>query len=280
MRLCDKCLRRYWRAKIDKNTGLQVKHKNGNLIYICLHCGAAQEEEQDTPTEQRLGANVLYFDIETSASIYRNYGPKVPSKYMRPDNLIAEWFILGWSASYVGQDKIFSAFVTPAEAKARDDSRIVRHIHDMMESAEIWAGHNVWKFDRRKLNTRFMKHGLSPVVGKKHLDTLKILRAEMDLESNTLDYACKWFGLKEKDKITNEDWIAAEQGHAPTIKRIKSYCDGDTRNGKALLEKVMPLFKKSPAWGALRAKGRTTGDYLKDLEDEIKELKQSMDMVK
>jgi len=272
MKICDVCFSRHWRAKLDSRNVI-VKHKNGNKLFICCKCGNVQEEEQLTPTENRLAANILYFDIETSASLYRNYGARVPTKYLRPDNLKAEWFMLGWSASLIGKDKIWSEFVTPKEAIARDDSRIVHHIHDMMESAEIWAGHNVVKFDRKKLNTRFMRHGLNPVVGKKHLDTLKILRAELDLESNTLDYACKWFGIDGKDKITNEDWMAAEDGDRKTLKKIQIYCDGDVRNGKALLGRLMPLFNKRPEWGALCATGKTPSDYLKDLQDEILELK-------
>jgi hypothetical protein len=103
MRICENCYRRHWRAKINKSTGLQVKHNNGNLVYVCIRCGHVQEED-DTPCipiPERIQANILYIDTENSTSIYENYGAKVPSKYLCYESLVAEWFMLGWSASYV-----------------------------------------------------------------------------------------------------------------------------------------------------------------------------------
>lgn len=163
MKICENCLRRHWRAKIDKKTGLQVKHKNGNLVYICVYCGTAQEEEVVTfTTWRRLETNILYIDTEISKSIYYNYGAKVPSKYLGVQNLIQEWYMIGWAASYVGNDNIWSQFVTSKQAVNCDDSAIVEKLHALMSATEIIAGHNIDGFDLKKCNTSFIKHGLPP----------------------------------------------------------------------------------------------------------------------
>lgn len=255
MRLCEKCLKRHWRAKINEATGLQVTHKNGNLIYICVNCEHVQEEEREfIEPAKRIQANILYIDTENSTSVYENYGAKVPTKYLSVSNLVHEWFMLGWCASYVGKDKVFTGFVSPTEARNRDDGGIAERLHGLMNAAEIIAGHNVDGFDIKKCNTVFMRHGLSPITGKKTIDTLKLARSKLSLESNKLDYVSQWLGFGGKDEITNQDWKDATAGNSKILKKIETYCKGDVLNGKNVLIEFLPLANKKFDFGAIRKK--------------------------
>jgi len=253
MRICENCYRRHWRAKLDKN-GIQIKHRNGNKVFVCVRCGNVQEEDDlpVIPVSQRIQANILYIDTENSTSIYENYGAKVPSKYLQYQNLVSEWFMLGWCASYVGNDKVWSGFVTPEEARNRTDAGIAQRLHDLMESAEIIAGHNVVGFDLKKCNTVFMRHGLSPIVNKKTIDTLKLARSKLSHESNSLDYLSQYYGFSGKDEITREDWRNGTAGDKKTLAKIEKYCTGDVINGKSILEKFLPLADKKYNFGALK----------------------------
>ncbi len=253
MRVCKGCLRRHWRAKIDKRTGLQVKHANGNLIYVCIFCGHVQEEAREfIPPEKRIQANILYIDTENSTSVYENYGAKVPSKYLSYQNLVHEWFMLGWSASYVGSDKVWTGFVTAQEAKDRDDGGIAKRLHELMNATEIIAGHNIDGFDMKKCNTVFERHGLKPITGKKTIDTLKLARSKLSLESNCLDYVAQWLGFSGKDEITRQDWKDATAGKSKVIKKIETYCKGDVINGKNVLIRLLPLASKKFNFGAIK----------------------------
>lgn len=253
MRICENCYRRHWRAKINKSTGLQVKHANGNLVYVCIYCGHVQEEEHEfIPPPERIQANILYIDTENSTSIYENYGAKVPTKYLSFHNLVAEWFMLGWAASYVGSDIVWTGFVTPAEAKQRTDAGIAKRLHDLMNAAEIIAGHNVDGFDLKKVNTVFMRHGLAPIVGKKTIDSLKLARSKTSHESNALDYLSRYYGFAGKDEITREDWRNATAGDSATLRKVEKYCRGDVINGKSVLETFLPLANKKFNFGALK----------------------------
>jgi hypothetical protein len=266
MRLCENCLRRHWRAKINKSTGLQVKHQNGNLVYVCIYCGNVQEEDRQFLTQpERIQANILYIDTENSTSIYENYGAKVPSKYLSYQNLVSEWFMLGWAASYVGNDKIWTCFVTPEEARCRCDAGIAHRLHALMDAAEIIAGHNVDGFDIKRCNTVFMRHGLTPIptVGadaKKTIDTLKLARSKLAHESNCLNYLAKYYGLNGKDEITKEDWKMATAGDRQTLEKIERYCKGDVTSGKGVLEKFLPLANKKKTFGS-QIKKTNEGDY-------------------
>lgn len=166
--------------------------------------------------------------------------------------------------------RFWSACVTPAQARARDDSQIVQQIHDIMDSAEVIAGHNVDRFDLKRLNTRFMKHGLTPIINKRTIDTLKLARSRLALESNTLDYIAGWFGKRGKDKITHEDWLLAEAGDKKTLKKILDYNINDVKIGADVLTALMPLANKPAHWGTLKGEGRVTADMLRELAERVK----------
>lgn len=251
MLLCENCLRRHWKAKIDRKTGLQVKHQNGNLVYVCIYCNHVQEEANELiETKRDIQANILYIDTENSKSIYGNYGAKVPSKYLRTDDLIQPWYMFGWCASYVGDTAVWSGFVTGKESLKCDDKRIAQELWGLMDAAEIIAGHNVAGFDLKKINTIFLKHKLPALDKKATIDTLKIARSCLSLESNKLDYVSQWLGFSGKDDITNDDWWAAQRGDAKTLKKIEKYCVGDVKNGKDVLTKFLPLAHKNMRFGA------------------------------
>ncbi len=252
MRICENCYRRHWRAKINKSTGIQVKHTNGNLVYICIFCGHVQEEEHEfVVPEKRIQANILYIDTENSTSVYENYGAKVPSKYLSYQNLVYEWFMLGWCASYVGNDKVWSGFVTRDEAIHRSDAGIAVRLHELMSATEIIAGHNVDGFDIKKCNTVFMRHGLPPITGKKTIDTLKLAR-KLDHESKSLDYLSQYYGFSGKDEITKQDWKDATAGNSKVLAKVKKYCEGDVINGKNILMTFLPLANKKFNFGAIK----------------------------
>lgn len=254
MKRCENCFRRHWRAKIDKTTGLQIKHKNGNLVYVCIWCGHVQEEEPGIiPIPERIKANILYIDIETSKSLYYNYGPRVPSRYLREDDLVHEWFMISWSASYIGNSTVWSQIVTPKKALQWDDREIVKRLWDLMNSAEIIAGHNVQGFDFKRCNTRFAKHNLPPITGKKFIDTLKLAKSNYSFERNTLDYICKFYGLRGKDEVTNEDWLKILKGDKPTFEKIEKYNRRDVIEGKIVLEKLIPSANKRETFGAKKS---------------------------
>ena len=90
----------------------------------------------------------------------------------------------------------------------------------------------------------------SALEKKQTIDTLKLARSCLSLESNKLDYVSQWLGFSGKDEITNEDWWAAQGGHNPTLKKIERYCVGDVVNGKNVLTKFLPLAHKPAKFGA------------------------------
>jgi hypothetical protein len=260
MQNCEVCTGKKWFAHIDKKTGLQRKHHIRTAdgveydlrIWKCWRCGHIQEDVMPfVPLEYRTTANILYFDLEISKSLYFNYGARVPSGYMNTDDLFRERYIICWSASYVGSDKVWSDSVTQKEARKWDDKRILSQLHDLMESADILAGHNIDRFDVRHANARFLLNGLEPVTGKKTLDTLKIARSKFFFESNKLDYISQKLGFQSKDHIDNHDWLQiVTTGNQKTLDKVLRYNKKDVKIGKSVLEKLMKYSGKKSHYGA------------------------------
>jgi hypothetical protein len=262
LRNCKICGGKRWYAVIDKSTGLQKSDKEGRLLYSCFRNPKhIQAEEHAYPTlTDRGNVNVLYFDLEVSKSLYYNYGRKVHSGYLNGKDLVHEYFIISWAASYMNSNKVFSACVTPQQALSWTDKEILAPLHDLLSSADIVTGHNVDAFDMKKINTRFISNGFAPILdreGKKpkpSVDSLKIARTRFAFEDNGLDALCKKFGIKGKDKITDDDWRRILQiGDEKTLKKIDKYCRGDVKNGKELLKIFIPYSGKNYDYGALKA---------------------------
>lgn len=262
MQNCKRCGGKRWFASIDKKTGKQRKHHIKTVdgyeydlrVWRCFRCDEVQEEVHPTsiPQHVRRGPNILYFDLEVSKSKYYSYGARVPSTFLNVDDLIQEYYIIAWSASYVGQDKIYSGCVTGEQARRWDDKEILEPLRELLESADIVAGHNVDKYDIKRINTRLLLNGFEPVVGKKTLDTLKIARGKFTFESNKLDYISQRLGFRPKDDIRNSDWLAiVDRGDEPTLKKVAKYCRGDVRNGKGVLERLMKYSGKKVWYGSI-----------------------------
>jgi DNA polymerase elongation subunit (family B) len=257
---CEQCGGKKWFAKLDKKTGLQMRHHIKTVegieydlrIWRCWRCNHTQEEEMPfVPMEYRTTANVLYLDVEVSKSLYFNYGPKVPSGYMNADNLYRERYIICWAASLVGNKIVWNDCVNQKEAKSWKDARILPRLRELMDSADIIAGHNVDAFDIKHINARLLLNGLEPVIGKKTLDTLKIARSKFAFESNKLDYISRKLGLRPKDAITNEDWIEiVTTGNPRTLAKVLKYNKGDVTSGKGVLERLMKYSGKRSFYGA------------------------------
>ncbi len=263
--MCDNCYARHWKAKIGRN-GLQVRHRNGRRVFVCVKCGNAQEEETPRfPVSKRLQANVLYIDLEVSKSVMVNYGLYVPSRHIRFDNLLKERYIICWSASYVRRETVWSQCVSPEAAgrymgdlthpEADCDKEIVPRLHALMRDADVIAGHNV-KFDIKHAFTRFLYYGLEPIdlSRKKIMDTLSIARTKFEFESRSLDYISRRLGFRPKDDITNGDWNMVLRGNAATLRKIKKYNRGDVIEGKRVYEALEGWSGKKELFGARKLK--------------------------
>jgi hypothetical protein len=198
-----------------------------NINIESLHRYQRENREQNTRKP-----NILLLDIET-APIHGNFW-KLGKQYIRADQVEEDWFIFGWSAKWLLSDQMMSAFVTPDEARARDDKRIMIEIHELINQADVCIGHNIKKFDIPKLKTRFFLNGLKPPMPFQMLDTLSVAWKEFAFSSAKLQYLSQIILSKEKIKTEFALWVRCEAGEQEALDYMEEYCKKDTE----LLEEV------------------------------------------
>jgi hypothetical protein len=139
----------------------------------------------------------LYIDIETSAILAHVWG--LFDQNIALNQIDKDWSILSFAAKFADEDKMHYLDVR-YEADIRDDSMLCVALHHLMQQADFVCAHNAAAFDVKKINARFLKHGLSPLQHYRVVDTLKIAKRNFKLTSNKLDYIASYFGIEGKLK--------------------------------------------------------------------------------
>jgi len=195
--------------------------------------------------EGKKSAKILIFDIETSPS--KAY---VWSKWKQNINdcqLIDEWFMLTWSAKWLFDDTIYNAKLTPKEALKQDDERITKSIWEMLDKADILIGHNIAKFDVKKLNTRFLMHGLPSPSSFLMIDTLVHARKSFAFHSNKLDFLAQRLGVGKKVSHAGFDmWAKCLEGDKESLDKMSEYNDGDILINEEVYLKLRPFIRPHP----------------------------------
>lgn len=229
----------------------------------CIHCGSGNTQKRGKDdkgvshtyckdcTKWFFGEGaprVLLLDIETShieATIWDR-----GDQYIRPGQITKPWFVICWSAKWLFESKVLSDVVTPEEALKRDDKRVATSIHALMGQAHFVVTQNGNWFDLRKLNWKFMKHGLPPNNGYHSIDTLKKARQILAPISLGLDEVGQELGFGGKDPMTELDWYEAEAGKPAALKKMSSYCSGDVWRLESWYLLLRPWMKTHPNFAA------------------------------
>ncbi len=174
---------------------------------------------------EKKGARILTFDIETS--LMKVYAWRTGEQYVNASNIIDDWFVHCWAAKWLGEDKVLHAVQTPKEAKAKDDERIVKKMWKLINEADIIVGHNIKSFDLKKLNWRWLVHGLDEPMNYKPVDTLQIARSKFGASSRALDYLTKELKIPNKTDTNYELWKLCYAGNGKALKKMGLYCQND-----------------------------------------------------
>jgi len=237
--------------------GFYYSQKDGaksSQRYNCLGCNrqfsiSMSDEVKNTKDLPR----ILLLDIETAPMEVYVWG--LYKQYIPHDNIIKDWCMLSWNAKWLYDDEMKSDLVTAEEAIERNDKRIVQSIHKLLDDADIIIGHNLDRFDDRKIKARFITNGIEPPSPYRTVDTLKITRREFALPSYKQDYLTKYFGLTNKINVSEfggfDLWKNCVTGNEEALKTMLHYNKYDVIGLEELYLKVRPYIKNHPNLGVL-----------------------------
>lgn len=120
-------------------------------------------------------------------------------------------------------------------------------VWDVFDQADVVYGHNVDRFDGRKLNTEWRDLGMPAPSPVKYVDTLKEARKVFGDESFRLDALCERVGVISKtDKYEIEVARNAVAGDKAAQRRITSYCKGDVNASEAFVDRLRGWIPSHP----------------------------------
>ena len=150
------------------------------------------------------------------------------------------------AARWYGEEDVMFA----AEWEVGGYDAFMREVWSWVDEADILIGHNMAAFDSKHLMSGWAEMGLPAPSPFKVIDTLKIARGSLNMESNTLDSLAKRLGVEAKsDKYDVRVAQAAVAGDKDAQARIEGYNRGDIVASEALFDRLRPYARNIPHLG-------------------------------
>jgi DNA polymerase elongation subunit (family B) len=193
---------------------------------------------KSSPT--KFNPKIGLFDIETAPTLGYFWGKLWETNIIKVD---VPWYMLCFSYKWLGKGRVYTHSLREYphyKKNLQDDGRLIKELHKFFDEADIIIGHNGDRFDIRKSNARFIKHGLKPPSPSTSIDTLKIARKHFQFDSNKLNDLGIYLGVGHKIVTTGFDlWERCMRGEEKAWEKIEAY----NRRDVLLLERVYNKLK-------------------------------------
>ena len=187
---------------------------------------------------------ILIFDTETAPMQAYVWG--LWKQNIAFDHTTSEWFMLCWSAKWLYSDEIMHDSLTPEEALGEDDSRIIKHLWELVNEADIVVAHNAKGADVPWMNTRFILNGLVPPKPYYVVDTLEVAKKQFSFPSNKLDALAKYFGIEQKMETDFDLWRRCLHGDQEALDYMQEYNIKDVDILEQVFLVLVPWIKNFP----------------------------------
>lgn len=161
-----------------------------------------------------------------------------------------DWFILCWSAKWLNEKKIYSSSLPKHKSyksNRESDKELLKPLWELLDEADIVISHNGIKFDRRKVNTRFILNGMTPPSPYRMIDTLVLARREFSFTSNRLNDIGQMLGVGKKKETGGFNlWSDCLDGKMKAWKKMEEYCKQDVRLLERVYLKLRPFHQTHP----------------------------------
>lgn len=184
---------------------------------------------------------VLVLDIETSPLLV--YVWNLKDQYVGLNQMVQDWHIMAWSAKKLGEPASSIKYYDQRHLKAGNDLPILRPLWKLLDWADIVITQNGKAFDAKKINARFMLHGMPPPSPYKHLDTYLIAKGIASFTSHSLEYLSERFCVKYK-KLSHGKfpglslWVECLKGNMEAWKEMREYNIHDVLATEELYMKI------------------------------------------
>ena len=189
----------------------------------------------------------LFLDIETSmcmgwfwrAGFNQNIGHH---------QILEDSKVICVSYLWEGEDKSKVKTIKWNMSKQCDRLLLVK-FSKVLSQADSIVGQNSESFDMKIVQKRIAYHGLAPLGQLSTDDTMKQAKKHFKMDSNSLAYMCKYFGLQLKtDPGGYNTWLDIQlRKDKEALKRMVTYCENDVIVTAKLWAKMLPYINPKQA---------------------------------
>lgn len=147
--------------------------------------------------------NVLVLDIETAPAL-GYFWDYFDIRSIGQEQIVHNRYVISHGSMWWGQPDTFE-YHDQFGMGPENDKRLLKKLWPRLEKADIVITQNGQWFDSRRINARYMEHGIRPPAPYKHYDTYQLVRRVADLPSNKLEYIATKMNKKFK-KLTHSDF--------------------------------------------------------------------------
>lgn len=187
---------------------------------------------------------ILIFDIETApmqAFVWKRYKENVSL-----EQTISESFMLCWSAKWLYDEEVLGDCLTPQEAVAEDDQRVVKSLYNLINKADIIVAYNGRNFDIPYMNQRFLVYGFPPYVPVHVVDPYETAKSVFRFSSNKMDHIATQLGLQNKIKTDFDLWKGCMLGNKKSLNDMLTYNKQDVVVLEEIYCEMLPWMKNHP----------------------------------
>lgn len=146
--------------------------------------------------------NVLVLDIETAPIIAAIWDLKIKG-YVPASQIVQDRYVMAWGAKWLGSP--ITKYQDQRGKGPLKDKELLLKLRPLLDKADIVISYNGESFDSRRINSRYMQHGIKPPSPYRHYDVMKLHKRVADHTSNTLDYVSTHTNVKYK-KLHHNDY--------------------------------------------------------------------------
>lgn len=186
------------------------------------------------------GPAVLVYDIENAPGLAWVWGAY-------DQNVIAmeqDWYLLSFAYKWYGGRRVGFHSIFESESfvpDTTDDYDLALRLAALFDRADVLVAHNGDRFDRRKVNARFLYHGIDPPSPYRTIDTKKEASRHFNNYSNSLKELGRLHELGDKTPHEGFDlWRSCMAGDPKAWRLMERYNRQDVVLLERLYEKLLP----------------------------------------
>jgi hypothetical protein len=192
-------------------------------------------------------AKILLFDIETAPILSYVWG--IWDQNVGLNQISKDSHILSWAAKWHDPEGKINYPMLYADQRAAKDieneKEMLKGMWSLLDAADIVITQNGKRFDIKRLNARFMIHGMGRPSNYRQIDTLQEAKKHFAFTSNKLEYLAKILKCESK-KLTKrkfagfELWTECLVGNKEAWKEMEKYNKQDVTVLEEVYIKLRP----------------------------------------